>query len=116
MAGDLITVCTEVLGLPIEAAAQKLDAGWDVGVFGGCRTHVGAVTLAQPDGSLGTIEGPGHRERDITEPWAARLALALGEPICVRCGIHYDSPTREQIKEIVSACGLLLEKLLNLIT
>ena len=48
-----------VLGFPIRVEIRKLDEGWDVGIFGGCKTHVGAVTLAAPDGTVETLERPG---------------------------------------------------------
>ena len=37
---------TEALGQTIRAEITRLDAGLDVGVYGGQRTHVGAVTAS----------------------------------------------------------------------
>lgn len=98
-----------VLGQPVQVLAERLDDGWDIGVFGGCRTHVGAVTLAEPDGSEQTMERSGHKDSHISRRWAVRLAPVLGVPVCVRCGIHYDSATADQIRAIVDACDRLLE-------
>ena len=41
---------TEALGQTIRAEITRLDAGLDVGVYGGQYTHAGAVTLAEADG------------------------------------------------------------------
>ena len=97
-----------VLGYPIRAEVKELDAGWDVGVFGGCRTHIGAVTLAEPDGTLRTMERPGHEDGFISRYWAAELSRLLHGSVCVRCGIHYDNATREQLAQITAACEALL--------
>lgn len=37
-----------VLGYPLIAELTALDEGWDVSITGGCKTHVGAVTLTEP--------------------------------------------------------------------
>lgn len=102
-----------VLDQPIQVRAARLDEGWDIGIFGGCRTHVGAVTLAEPDGREQTLERAGHKDSHISRRWAVRLAKAWGVPVCVRCGIHYDSATAEQIREIVAACDRLLETVMQ---
>lgn len=102
-----------VLGWPVQVQVQRLNDGFDVGVFGGCRTHVGAVTLAEPDGAAQTLERLGHKDSFVSRHWAERLAQAWGVPVCVRCGIHYDGATSEQIRQIVSACDQLLETVIQ---
>lgn len=102
-----------VLGYPVQVQATQLDDGWDIGIFGGCRTHVGAVTLAEPDGREQTQERLGHKDSHISRLWAVRLAKALGVSVCVRCGIHYDSATAEQIRAIVAACDRMLETVIQ---
>ena len=87
-----------VLGDPIRAETEQLDEGWDVAVYGGVRTHVGAVSLSDGCGGVETLQRPGHRDAVISE----------------RCGIHYHEPTRAQLAEIVAACDALLEKLIFL--
>ena len=103
-----------VLGDPIRAEIEQLDEGWDVAVYGGVRTHVGAVSLSDGCGGVETLQRPGHRDAVISERWAARLAEAWRAPVCVRCGIHHHEPTRAQLAEIVAACDALLEKLIFL--
>ncbi|MGM9651316.1 MAG: hypothetical protein ACI3VX_05190 [Faecousia sp.] len=99
-----------VLGFPIRAEITKLDDGWEVGIFGGCKTHVGAVTLASPDGAVQTMERPGHRDGVLSHRWGMELAAHLSAPVCVRCGIHYDYATKEQLAVIMAACEDLLRE------
>lgn len=103
---------TAVWGYSIRAEVQALDNGFDVGIFGGCSTHVGAVSLAEPEGGVQTMERPGHKDRIVSESWALRLAKAWSAPVCVRCGIHYDNASPAQIQKIMAACDGLLEKVL----
>lgn len=112
MGRNVISHQTELFGWAITVTARKLDQGWDVGVFGGCRTHVGAVTLSQPGGAVQTIELPGHKEQEITVPWATQFASELDEPICIRCGIHYDHIAPEEIQTVVNICNELLAETL----
>ena len=102
---------TTLLGHPIAARAQWLDSGLDVSVFGGVRTHVGAVTLAEPEGTEHTLERTGHRDAAVSRPWALSLAASLAVPVCVRCGIHYDHATKDQIAQILAVCNGLLAEL-----
>lgn len=39
-----------LLGEKLWACVEKLDQGWDIGLYGGDSSHVGAVTLADEDG------------------------------------------------------------------
>ena len=100
-----------VLGFPICAEVTKLDEGWDVSIFGGCKTHVGAVTLAEPNGTVQTLERSGHKDSFVSIRWAERLAVYLNAPVCVRCGIHYDHATKEQLEEITTSCDAILREL-----
>ena len=88
------------LGQPIQAWVTALDEGYDVALYGGCRTHVGAVGLARPDGGVELLERAGHRDGVVAGRWAATLAAAWRAPVCVRCGIE----------QIVAACAALLKE------
>ena len=105
-----MTLERTVLGFPIRAEISRLDEGWDVGIFGGCRTHVGAVSLAAPGDAVETLERPGHKDGTISTRWAAELAAHLKTPVCVRCGIHYDSASKAQLAAIMAACEDLLRE------
>ncbi len=100
-----------VLGFPICAEATKLDEGWDISIFGGCKIHVGAVTLAEPDGIVQTLERPGHKDSFVSARWASELARGLKAPVCVRCGIHYDRASDEQLEKVIASCDEMLREL-----
>ncbi len=105
--------CIRCLGEDITASVFWLDDGVDVGIFGGCRTHVGAVTMAEPHGEIHTLIREGHRDDVISEHWALTLATHWQIPVCVRCGIHYEHMNREQIDQIIAATQALLERILE---
>ena len=100
-----------ILGFPIRAQSTQLDSGLDVSIYGGCATHVGAVTLAEFDGTTQTVERAGHKDSAISELWARELAKTMQMPVCVRCGIHYDHATKEQLAEITAGCNQMLNAL-----
>ena len=64
----------QVLGYPIQAEINQLDCGWDIGIYGGCSTHVGAVTLAEPDRSFQTMEREHHKDSFVSRCWATITA------------------------------------------
>lgn len=103
----------QALGLPIRAEAVQLDEGWDVSVAGGSRSHVGAVTLAEPDGSAQTLLRDAHRDDVVSLRWAKALAARWKAPVCVRAGIHYDGLERAQIGSILQTCDALLETMME---
>ena len=101
-----------VFGYPIRAEVNRLDAGWDIGIYGGCSTHVGAVTLAEGDGTCRTLEREHHKDSFVSELWATELARKLNQPVCVRCGIHYDNATKDQLAVITASCDEMLRELM----
>ena len=103
----------KLLGHAIRAEAVRLDEGWDVSVLGGSRCHVGAVTLAEPDGSARTLLRPGHRDDAVSVRWAQALAQRWGAPVCVRAGIHYEDVGRAEIGSILLACDALLKAIME---
>ena len=82
---------TTVLGHPLRAELTPLDDGLHVLLTGGCRTHVGAVTLADPGLPPRTLLRETHRDDVLSTLWASALADALRTPTCVACGIRYDN-------------------------
>lgn len=104
---------TELFGHSIRCQAQQLDDGVHVLLVGGSRTHIGAVSVAEPDGTVETKTFPGHKDQFVSEPWAAALAKHTGRRVCVVCGIHYDDATKSQIEEILARTDLFLERLLQ---
>ena len=86
------------------------DNGITVLLTGGCRTHIGCVTAAEPGGLLRTMDFPGHREKAIAEEWAETLAKQSGRRVCVVCGIHYDDLDRPGLDEVLYTLKKMLSE------
>lgn len=83
-------------------------------LYGGDRSHIGAVALREREGAAALFAFPGHREDGIVSD----LAGALGrdgrlEHMVVCGGIHYDQIDPAWIPEIVALCGRLGERCLR---
>lgn len=102
-----------LFGWPIRFRAERLDEGIHVLLTGGCKRHIGAITVVEPGKAPETRVFPDHKDQYISEPWAKALAEKIGERVCVVCGIHYDNATGTQIAEIVEKTNEMLQKLLQ---
>lgn len=111
--GRMMVLQRELFGHAIWCQAEQLDSGLHVLVTGGCRTHIGAVSVAEPGKDTKTMTFPGHKDQFVSEPWAKALAEKTGARVCVVCGIHYDDATKEQIAEILRITDGLLAELLD---
>jgi hypothetical protein len=107
----MFEVTRTVLGFPVTAYVTELDEGINILLIGGCRTHIGAVSLARPDGETSTQKRVGHKEHLISEKIADNLCTKLNKPVCVECGIHYDDPTEKNLQIIVSECDGILKEI-----
>ncbi len=103
-----IEVSVPCLGYNLQACVTVLDEGLNVLLVGGCRRHVGAVSAADADGEVQTIQLPGHKDQVISTLWAGELAKRFHVPVSVACGIHYDSATKEQIDVILQTAQNML--------
>lgn len=108
-----MTLERSLFGKTITCRAERLDEGIHVLLAGGDRSHIGAISNAEPDESAETTVFPGHKDQYISAPWAEKLAARTGERACVVCGIHYDDATKDQIEAIISACSELLAELMQ---
>ena len=90
--GHMIELERLLFGCPICCRATRLDSGIHVLLTGGGRSHIGAVSVAEPDGKTETNVFPGHKDQFVSEPWAKALAAKIGQRACVVCGIHYSDP------------------------
>lgn len=102
-----------LFGYPIRCSAERLDSGVHVLLTGGCRSHIGAVSIAEPGKAPVTTVFPGHKDQFISEPWAKALAEKIGQRACVVCGIHYDNAAGEQIEAVMQCADALLAQLLQ---
>lgn len=89
MSSEFCFACT-VLGAPLTARLQPLDGGMRAEIYGGTRPHIGAVSIAGPDGKVSTTQFPAHRDGVVSARWAGALAAAGYRPAVVLAGIHYD--------------------------
>ena len=101
-----------LFGETITCRAERLDEGIHVLLTGG-KSHIGAISTAEPGETAITTVFPGHQEQFISAPWAEKLADHTGGRACVVCGIHYDNATPSQIETILADCSELLEQLLD---
>lgn len=102
-----------LFGYPIRCQVTNLDDGIHVLLTGGCRSHIGAVSTAEPGQAPETRVFPGHKDQFVSGPWAAALAEKTGRRACVVCGIHYDDATGAQIQEILQCTQRLLGQVLE---
>ena len=105
----------KVLGLPVCAAVTRAGGDLLVQITGGCAEHIGSVSTAYfEDGErrLETLLLPHHRDDVVRERFALALSERTRGTVAVACGIHYDAPGHEGIKEIVRCADELLEDVL----
>jgi hypothetical protein len=114
--GTMMEKTLWLFGYPIRCTVTTLDSGIHVLLTGGSRSHIGAVSIAQPGEAVDTKVFPGHKDQFISEPWAEKLSEATGQRVCVVCGIHYDDATKAQIAEILKETNRLLQALIQTLT
>ena len=110
--GRTVTVSLPCLDGMLRAEATVLDGGLHLLVTGGCLTHAGAVSMAEPDGTLRNLQRPGHKDLAVSDLFALELAGQLHLSVCAVCGIHYDRITRAGIDEVMNTCRSLLALLI----
>lgn len=84
-------VSITLFGKKITAELTRLDQGVQVLVAGGDLSHVGAVSIVDPEGHITTTQFPGHRDGVVSRRWAEALAETGNIPAVVTAGIHYDN-------------------------
>lgn len=100
-----------------------LEVGQDllISIWGGTRSHIGAVGIAIPRPSLknpkkwsatsSIFTFIGHKEDTLVKTISERLAARLRRNVVVTAGIHWDGVTPDEIKAIEN----LTQKLSDLI-
>ena len=107
------TLNRELMGAPITAHAICLPSGIQVTVYGGTLPHIGAVSVAGPQGDITTRQFPTHKDGVVSEKWARALLDAGCCPTVVTAGIHYDDLSRDQIDQVVALTIEMLAELLD---
>ena len=102
----------ELMGASITAQVICLRPGLQIGIYGGTLPHIGAVSVADPQGNITTRQFPAHKDGVVSERWARALSEAGYRPAVVTAGIHYDHLNREQIAAVVEITDSMLSELL----
>ncbi|MGN1148214.1 MAG: hypothetical protein ACI4TB_07300 [Lachnospiraceae bacterium] len=94
-------VCEKVIfQKKIHAEMVCLQEGISVLIYGGDKPHIGAISIAGPDGKLSSTVFPKHKDHYISDVWAGELYARYRCPVVVSAGIHFDDITEDEIQEI----------------
>lgn len=95
-------------GNPITAELTVTDCGVQVSLYGGDKSHIGAVGVADPAGKITVTQFEGHKEGGLCQQWCETLFEAVNCPVVVSAGIHYDNASKEEILQVVEISNILL--------
>lgn len=101
-------ITRRLFGKELTAHVAHLDDGIHVLIYGGSRSHIGAVSIIDQGMHCSTTQFPNHRDGLVSEMWAKALAKACEEPVVAVAGIHYDEPTRDDIQKILFAVNEMI--------
>ena len=110
----MIEITKEIFGYPITVTAKPAGSDWNVIILGGCIPHVGSVSLAEYQSgtvTMRTLLRDEHKDQIVGDRFARVLSGHCRCTVCVSCGIHFDSPSSEELNRIVSATEELLIEL-----
>lgn len=105
----------QVLDHRISVDIHQIGEDWLAEISGGCRPHIGSVsvgTFAKGEVTLEKILLPEHRDDVIGDLFAAELAKRLQSTVTAVCGIHYENPGPEGIRQIVACAKDLLQEII----
>lgn len=104
--------------------AEVIPMGDDlcVAVTGGDRPHLGCAALAiphsgitdpdLPSATVSTLNLPAHRDDALANGMAKTLSAALGQPVAVLCGVHFDQFSPEIASDARRAAEELCRQIL----
>lgn len=109
----------------VRLTAEVIFMGRDlcVAVTGGDAPHLGCAALAIPhpgisdpsrsSATVSTLNLPAHRDGEIANEMAKTLCIALGHPIAVLCGIHFDSISPALVQDVHETAAELSRQILS---
>jgi gallate decarboxylase subunit D len=107
----------------VTAGVQWMGADLLVGIWGGEKPHIGAVSIAESRPSLADPDRTsatasvfcvlGHKEDELAKATAEKLAQALQTRVVVAAGIHWDDIGKEGLQRIMDNCRQLVELILE---
>ncbi len=117
-----LTVEREFKGKPISLRAEPIGDDLLLILTGGDKAHVGSCLLAEPHEGIHPGDPPGattsvinrlkHLDEVVGREAAEKVAVSMGAPVALVCGIHYDEITPQEIDLIVSICRELTAELI----
>lgn len=100
-----------VLNWPITVRGTREGTDWFINISGGCKPHIGSVCAARYESgnvNLKKILFPTHRDDVVGDRFAEELARRFKTTVVVTCGIHYDNPGKEGLRQIINCTEVLL--------
>lgn len=99
------------------------DIGKDllVIIYGGDEHHIGGISAGHVTQShyrkantisISTLTFPGHKDYVVSNSVTEKVCNALGRSVVTTVGIHYDDATRDEINEIISVVGSLVDEMI----
>ncbi|MCD4717068.1 MAG: hypothetical protein K8R45_10045 [Desulfobacterales bacterium] len=117
------TLKTEEGTYDLEAGVRLIGNDLLVGIWGGEKPHIGAVSVAQPRPSLKNPNVTsatasvfcfvGHKEDELAKAVSEILAAALNTQVVVTAGIHWDNISEEGIQKVIRNSEILVDLILD---
>ncbi|MFW5501298.1 MULTISPECIES: hypothetical protein [unclassified Maridesulfovibrio] len=102
---------------------ERMGKDFNVSFYGGDEPHIGAVALAVPhaglsdpakvDSSVSLLTVCGHKEDELARKISYALATTFNCTVAVACGIHIDSATPQEIKDVLEAADKMLAQMVS---
>ncbi|MGL5313570.1 MAG: hypothetical protein ACRC92_10005 [Peptostreptococcaceae bacterium] len=109
----------------INCSAIKMGNDWNISIFGGDISHIGAVAIGIPrpsledknkiSSSVSLITVTGHKEDVIVQKYAKELSSKINSTVVVCCGIHIDSITLDEIVALGNVIDEIIDELISVI-
>ncbi len=100
-------------GKPITAEITVTDCGIQVGLYGGDKSHIGAVGIVDHTGKISITQFEGHKEGILCQQWCEVLFKTVNCPIVMSAGVHFDNISKEDILQIMKQCSGLQNEVIN---
>lgn len=102
-----------ILNKPVKILLTKTECGINVLIAGGDFTHIGAVSIVDPQGEIFTKTFENHKDHFVSEEWAEKLYEKFQVPVVVSAGIHYDNIDSTGIENVISEMKKALDEVLK---
>ncbi|MBB6714026.1 hypothetical protein [Clostridium gasigenes] len=106
----------------INCSAINMGTDWNISIYGGEISHIGAVALGIPrlslDGSnkisssVSVLTITGHKEDIIVQNVAKKICSKINSTVVVCCGIHIKDITFDEIENLNYVIDELVEELI----